>query len=53
MSGYNKDNLDFEKLIDKVGTAITNEKHFCEDSVELKNSLGSNVGLLLSEMMNS
>ena len=53
MSGYNKDNLDFEKLIDKVGTAINNEKHFCEDSVELKNSLGSNVGLLLSEMMNS
>lgn len=53
MSGYNKDKLNFEKLVDKVGKAINNEKQFCEDSVELKTNLGSNVGLLLSEIMNS
>ena len=53
MGGYNKDKLNFEKLVDKVGTAVANEKQFCEDSVGLKNSLGSNVGLLLEEIMNS
>lgn len=53
MGGYNKDKLNFEKLVGKVDTAITNEKQFCEDSVGLKTNLGSNVGLLLSEMMES
>ena len=53
MGGYNKDKLSFEKLVDKVSTAITNEKQFCEDSVGLKTNLGSSVGLLLSEMIES
>lgn len=52
MGGYNKNNLKFEKLVDKVNTAIINEKQFCENPVGLKDALGSNVGLLLSEMMN-
>lgn len=51
MNGYNKDDLNFGKLVDKVHTAINNEKQFCEDLVGLKSLLGSNVGVLLSEMM--
>ena len=51
MGGYNKENLDFEKLLDKVECAIENEKHFCEDVTALKNELGTNVGLLLKELM--
>ena len=46
-----KSNLNFEKFKDKIQTAIKNEKFFCEDLKMLKNNLGSNVGLLLEELI--
>lgn len=33
-----------------IDNAINNEKEFCEDIVELENSIGSNIGKLISEM---
>lgn len=50
MNGYNKKHLNFEKLIDKVGKAVENEKHYCENINELKTSLGCNIGLLINKM---
>ena len=50
MGGYNKNNLQFSKIADKVCRAIENEKYFCEDIDELKTELGCNIGLLIKEM---
>ncbi|UUX91229.1 RloB family protein [Methanoplanus endosymbiosus] len=47
---YRKNNLPFERLIDKVEDAIINEHLFCENPDELEFNLGSNVGLLLTEL---
>ena len=33
-----------------IDNAINNEKKFCEDIVGLENSIGSNIGKLISEM---
>ncbi len=49
--GCNKRNIDFKKFKANIRTAIENEKSFCEDVKYLKTELGSNVGLLLEEMM--
>lgn len=45
---YNKYNA--ELLIEKIDLAIENEKRFCEDIEELKDKLGSNIGLLIKEL---
>lgn len=50
MKGYNKNNLQFAKIVDKVSVAIENEKQFCENIEALKTELGCNVGLLIKEM---
>lgn len=50
MKGYNKNNLQFSKIVDKISTAIENEKQFCENTDELKTELGCNIGLLIKEM---
>ena len=50
MEGYNKNNLQFSKIVDKVSVAIKNEKQFCENIEELKTELGCNIGLLIKEM---
>ncbi len=50
MDGYSKENLNFEKLVNRVNKAVENEKHFCENPEELKTQLGSNLGLLIKEM---
>ena len=50
MNGYNKNNLQFSKIADKVSIAIENEKQFCENINELKTELGCNIGLLIKEM---
>lgn len=50
MGGYNKEKLDFSKLLDKVQCAIKNEKSFCEDIERLKVELGCNIGELLESM---
>lgn len=50
MGSYNKEKLDFSKLLDKVQCAIKNEKLFCEDIERLKVELGSNIGKLLESL---
>lgn len=50
--GYKKTNIKFERFKDNITLAIDQEKSFCEDIPKLKNNLGSNVGLLLEEMLN-
>lgn len=47
---YTKANYDAKSLVKNVDVAIHNEKAFCEDIIGLKNTLGSNVGLLISQM---
>ena len=47
---YNKNKYNAELLIKKIDLAIENEKRFCEDIEELKDELGSNVGLLIQEL---
>lgn len=47
---YNKNRYNAELLIEKIDLAIENEKSFCEDIEELKDELGSNVGLLIQEL---
>lgn len=48
--GYKKKRYDADSLVRRIDTAIKNEKKFCEDIEKLKNNLGSNVGLLISQM---
>lgn len=47
---YNKNKYNAELLIEKIDSAIENEKRFCEDIEELKDKLGSNIGLLIKEL---
>ncbi|NLP46070.1 MAG: RloB domain-containing protein [Epulopiscium sp.] len=49
---YKKNNIQFPILKDRIDTAIKNEKFFCEDIDQLKNNIGSNIGLLLTELKN-
>jgi len=51
LNGYRKDRLLLEKLIPNIHNAIANEKKFCEDIECLENQLGSNVGLLIEEIL--
>ncbi len=48
--GYDKTNLNFSIFVDKIDKAIIREKNYCEDVKELKNKVGSNVGLLIESM---
>lgn len=50
ISGYDKTNLNFSNFIDKVDAAIEREKKYCEDIQELKSNVGSNVGILITEL---
>ena len=47
---YNKNKYNAELLIEKIDLAIENEKKFCENIEELKDKLGSNIGLLIKEL---
>ena len=47
---YNKNKYNAELLIEKIDLAIENEKQFCENIEELKDKLGSNIGLLIKEL---
>lgn len=49
-SGYEKSSYRAEMLVKDIDRAIRNEKKFCEDVVELENSVGSNVGKLIENM---
>lgn len=48
--GYKKSSYHPEILMKKVDKAIENEKKFCEDINNLENSVGSNIGQLITEM---
>lgn len=50
--GYDKSNLNFDMFVDKIDEAIKREKKYCEDIEELKNKVGSNVGVLIENMRN-
>lgn len=48
--GYSKTSYNAERLVRNIDKAIYNEKKFCEDIEELQESVGSNIGILVSEM---
>ncbi len=50
---YKKSSLDFKVFEPYIYDAIEREKLFAEDILELKYNLGSNVGLLIKEMLNA
>ena len=50
--GYRKTSYRAEELVKDINHAIDNEKKFCEDIVNLENSLGSNIGRLIMDMKN-
>jgi len=52
-NGYKKDNIKFERFSPHINLAIQQEKDFCEDIQHLKDDLGSNVGVLISELINN
>lgn len=48
--GFSKNKYAADVLVRKVDYAIQNEKQFCEDLTELEHQLGSNLGLLITEL---
>ena len=48
--GYKKTSYRAEELVKDINHAIDNEKKFCENVVNLENSLGSNIGKLIMDM---
>ena len=50
LRGYKKSRYKAIDLVGRIDVAIANEKFYCEDIVELKNEVGSNVGLLVTEL---
>lgn len=48
--GYSKSDIKFHLFIDKIDNAISNQSHFCEDVNGLENSIGSNIGNLITKM---
>jgi hypothetical protein len=50
---YKKSNLNFTDFEPYINDAINREKLFEEDLIKLKDNLGSNVGILINEMINS
>lgn len=47
---YTKSSYCAKEFINKIDNAVENEKFYCEDIIQLKNSLGSNIGLLITEL---
>ena len=50
LQGYKKSSYNAMGLVKNVDKAIQNEKAFCEDVEQLKDSVGSNIGKLIVEM---
>lgn len=48
--GYNKSKFRVSVFMPLINIAIANEKMFTKNVVDLKKSLGTNVGLLIQEM---
>ncbi|PKM71456.1 MAG: abortive phage resistance protein [Firmicutes bacterium HGW-Firmicutes-17] len=51
MPGYQKSSYDAHVLVKKIDTAIKNSKDYCNDIVNLENTVGSNLGILIEEML--
>ena len=49
---YKKNKYNSDLLLAKIDTAIKNEKQYCETLSELKNELGSNIGLFIEKLRN-
>jgi len=49
-TGHSKTKLKFKTFINRVNFAIEKEKHYCEDLIGLKDSIGSNIGILLDKL---
>lgn len=49
--GYRKNYLKFTAFEPRIKNALKREKEMTEDIIRLKNELGTNVGLLVSEMI--
>ncbi len=50
---FEKNNICFDKLINQIKLAIENEKSFEQDINELNYKIGSNVGLLIKDLINN
>lgn len=50
MKNYTKSSYDTGWFVNRIDTAIENEKKYCEDENELEHSVGSRVGILIEEM---
>ena len=50
LPGYSKSSYNVKSLMEKIDTAIANEKRFCEDDHGLEHCLGSKIGLLIEEL---
>lgn len=53
LGAYSKEKFDTDYFMNHIQDAINNEKFFCENIEQLKNTLGSNVGLLLQELLDA
>lgn len=51
VTDYNKNNIKFERFLPKIKDAIVNEKLFSEDIKKLECNVGSNIGLLIEELI--
>lgn len=47
-----KSNFNAQEFINRIDIAVNNEKLYCEDIKQLENKLGSNIGLLITELRN-
>ncbi len=52
LNDFRKTNICFYKLEDNVLAAIENSKRFETDLIKLEDSIGSNIGLFLEELIN-
>lgn len=50
--GYDKSNLNFDLFVNKIDDAIKREKNYCENVEDLKEKIGSNIGILIENMRN-
>lgn len=49
-NGYNKSNLKFDRFIENIEIAIEQEQNYVQDNEEIKDQLGSSIGLIIEEM---
>lgn len=52
VEGYNKNNIQFDKFLNRIDNAITNQESFESEITELESNVGSNIGNLITLMRN-